>query len=113
MTIGRFLISALFVLVGCLFASLDTRGQTRIRFARGRTSASLSGTLAPKGVKRYVLGARIGQQLSGNVSSKNNCIKFTDSSTGIGFTTEKGDNRISITNYCRSATSFVMTISIN
>jgi len=111
--IGSFCIIAVLAAACILFGSSESSAQTRIRFARGRTSASISGTLASGGIRRYVLWASSGQHLSGNLSSKNGCVKFTEGSTGIGFTTQSGDNRISITNYCRSNTSFVMTVSIN
>lgn len=96
-----------------MLAPSDATGQTRIKFARGRTSASLSGSLAGGGVRRYVLGASRGQRLSGNVSSRNGCVKFTEGSTDLSFTTDSGNNWISVTNYCRTPTSFVMTVSIN
>ena len=113
MRIGRFCVIALFAIGFLIVGSHSASGQTRIRFAKGRTSASISGTLAAGGIRRYVLGASRGQHLSGNISSKNDCIKFGEGSTEIGFTTESGDNRISITNRCRTTTSFVMTVSIN
>lgn len=87
--------------------------QTRIRFARGRTSATVSGTVAAGARRTYVLGARQGQYLSGNVSSRNGCVKFTEGSTSVGFATDSGDNILSITNYCSRATTFTMTVSIN
>ena len=87
--------------------------QTRIRFAKGRTSATVSGKLAGGARRTYVLGARQGQYLSGNVSSANGCVKFTEGSTSVGFTTDSGDNILSITNYCGKSTSFTMTVSIN
>src|SRR5438876_2567742 len=91
----------------------EISAQTRIRFARGRTSASVSGPLARGAKRTFVLGARSGQNLTGNVSSRNGCVKFTEGSTSMGFTTDAGDNFLSITNYCVTSTSFVMTISIN
>ena len=92
----------------------DGLAHTRIRFARGRTSATTSGRVGGGGVRRYILGARAGQELSGNVSSTNGCVKFTDQgSTALTFTTESGDNWISVTNYCSRPTNFVLTVSIN
>jgi hypothetical protein len=96
-----------------LAAGAQIYGQNRIRFARGRTSATVSGTVGANGTRRYVLSAARGQQLSGNVSSRNGCVKFTEGSTSMSFTTDRGDNRISVTNYCRNTTSFVLTVSIN
>jgi hypothetical protein len=91
----------------------EVSAQTRIRFARGRTSASLSGTIGGGGVRTFVLGARRGQYLSANVSSRGDCIKFSEGATSTNFTTESGDNILSITNYCGRSTSFVLTVSIN
>jgi hypothetical protein len=99
-------------LVTIVFVS-DGLAQTRIRFARGRTSATVSGTIYAGGERNYVLGARRGQELTGNVSSRNGCVKFTEGSTSIAFTTDSGDNIISLTNYCSRATTFTMTVSIN
>ena len=95
------------------FSATSTSAQTRIRFARGRTSTSLSGTLRPGATRWYVLSAIRGQQLSGNISSRGDCVKFTEGSTSVGFTTDRGDNRLSVTNYCRGTATFTMTVSIN
>lgn len=107
-----FLTGAVIGLIGTIFI-LDGAAQTRIRFARGRTSATVSGAVGGGGVRRYVLGARSGQELSGNVSSRSGCVKFTEGSTAMTFTTESGDNWISVTNYCSRPTTFVLTVSIN
>src|SRR5256885_10542496 len=112
MKFGKFLASV-FCFVILLAAAAEASEQTRIRFARGRAWASVSSVLRPGATKWYVLGARRGQQFSGNVSSRNGCVKFTEGSTSMGFTTDIGDNRISVTNYCRGTTSYTMTVSIN
>ena len=104
------LLAICFIFLGvCAEAS----AQTRIRFARGRTSASVSGTIGRGARRSFVMGARNGQTFSGNVSSRNGCVKFTEGSTSNSFTTNSGDNFFSITNYCGRATSFVLTVSIN
>ena len=112
MKINRFCIVILFLAMFVLGVTAAA-SQTRIRFARGRTSASLSGIVGAGATRWYVLGARRGQQLSGNVSSRNGCVKFTEGSTNNSYTTHAGDNVVSITNYCGRATSFVLTVSIN
>jgi len=104
---------ALLALVIIAVAATEAFTQTRIRFAPGRTSASVTGSLAGGATRRFVLGARDGQYLSGNVSSKNGCVKFIGGSTAIDFVTVGGSNYVSITNSCRSATSFILTVSIN
>lgn len=91
----------------------DLFAQTRIRFARGRTSASVSGSIYGGNARTYVLGARYGQYLSANVSSRNGCVVFSDGSTGIGYTTRSGNNYLYLSNGCGRATTFTLTVSIN
>ncbi|HYJ89910.1 MAG TPA: hypothetical protein VEV84_01255 [Pyrinomonadaceae bacterium] len=112
MGIKKFVVASICLIT--LLCSGDLYAQTRIRFARGRTSASLAGTLRPGGTRRYVLGATRDQQLSGNISSRNDCVKFTEGdSTSLTLTTRRGDNWITVTNDCRRPASFTMTVSIN
>ena len=106
-------ILAIGVFLMFLVVCSEVSAQSRIRFARGRTSASVSGGLSGGGTRTFVLGARYGQYLSANVSSANGCVKFTGGSTSSSFTTNAGDNYISVTNYCSRYTSFVLTVSIN
>lgn len=111
MNIRKLVLSTvLLVMVGVV---VETLAQTRIRFAKNRTSASVSGTLGGGASRSYVLGARRGQYFSGNISSRNGCVKFTEGATSSSFITVAGDNYVRITNYCRTATSFTMTVSIN
>ncbi|MEP6787801.1 MAG: hypothetical protein ABJB40_05175 [Acidobacteriota bacterium] len=98
--------------VGVLVGFTEASAQTRIRFAKGRTSASVAGQIGGRAARKFVLGARDGQTLSGNVSSTNGCVKFTEGATSTSFTTKTGDNRVTITNTCGSATSYVLTVSI-
>jgi hypothetical protein len=87
-------------------------GQTRIRFARGRTSTSVTGTLSGTGERDFVLAARAGQSLSANVSSRGGCVIFSTVSTSMSFTTDAGDNWLKLMNRCNRPASFTMTISI-
>ena len=102
-------VSGLFAFAFCTEAD----AQTRIRFARGRTSATVSASLTGGATKTYVLGARYGQVLSGNVSSGSGCVVISGGATSTSFVTRSGDNYISITNRCRRLTRFTMTVSIN
>jgi len=110
---GKVILTVVFVAVVVLTFTANGSAQTRIRFAKGRTSATVAGTLAGGAKRTYVLGAKQGQYLSGNVSSRNGCVKFSEGSTSVGFTTESGDNLISVTNSCGNSTSFTITVSIN
>lgn len=96
-----------------LGTNADLLAQTRIRFARGRTSASISSQIGAQIDRSFVLGARYGQYLSANVSSRNGCVKFTNRSTEISYVTQAGDNYLYIINTCRNVTSFTITVSIN
>src|SRR5688500_8258760 len=94
-------------------AVMDTPAQTRIRFGRGSTSATVSGSLAGHGTRTYVLGARAGQRLSANVSSRGGCVQF-NGSTSISMTTEDGNNYLDISNECKGRTvRYSLTVTID
>ena len=99
-----------------LTATSDSMAQTRIRFLRGRNSATISGTLAAGATKGFVLRASQGQVLTGTLSSVNGKADFTQGSlhdTQYSQTVgENGDVYISIDNHGNRATRFTMTISI-
>jgi len=99
-----------------LMAAADLTAQTRIRFARGRSSATVSGTLAAGATKGFVLRAMQGQVLTGTLSSTTGKADFTQGNlhdTQYSQTVEEnGDVYISIDNHGRGATRFTLTISI-
>lgn len=100
----------------CLMASSDVLGQSRIRFARGRTSASVSGTMAAGGARTYVLGARRGQTLTAVLSCGNGRCDFAQGDLHdtqySQYIDRNGDTYITIHNHGRAATRFTMTVSI-
>ena len=100
----------------CLMATSDSMAQTRIRFARGSSSATITGTLAAGATKGFVLRASRGQILTGTLSSNNGKADFTQGNlhdTQYSQTVERnGDVYISIDNHGNRATRFTMTISI-
>ena len=105
----------LFLTMICLMvvgACVELGAQTRIKFAKGRSSATVSGSIGGNLHRTYVLGAAEGQSLSANVSSKNDCIKFTEGTTSVNLAMRSGNNRLSLTNYCSRMTAFTMTVSI-
>ena len=103
-------VKTLFLLVILLISSSDLLAQTRIRFARGRTSATVSGKMV-YGERSFVLGARYGQYLSANVSSRNGCVKFSNGGTSTSYITRSGNNYLYLINACRQ-TTFTLTVSI-
>jgi len=103
------------MMIGVMFTT-DSLAQTRIRFAKGRSSATISGTLAAGATRGYVLGARAGQVLTGTLSSGNGKCDFTQGAlhdTQYSQTVEEnGDVYISIDNHGGRSTNFTLTISI-
>lgn len=99
-----------------LTAASDSLAQTRIKFMRGRSSATITGTMAAGATKGYVLRATQGQVLTGTLSSANGKADFTQGNlhdTQYSQTVEaNGDVYISIDNHGNRATRFTMTISI-
>lgn len=99
-----------------MISSSDLTAQTRIRFRRGSSSATVSGTLAAGVTRGFVLGARRGQILTATLSSGNGRVDFTQGdyhdtqySTTVG---RNGDVYISIDNHGNRATRYTLTISI-
>src|SRR5260370_42349771 len=86
--------------------------QTRIRFRRGSTSATVSGRIAAGARRSFVLRASAGQSLSATTSSRNGCAVFENGGTSMNYTTRWGDNYIYITNTCGDSTRFSLTVSI-
>lgn len=100
-------------MISLLFGS-QVFSQTRINFRRGSTSASVSGSLAPGAQRTFVLTAKSGQNLRGNISSGNGGVRFNhgESVTTLGYVTESGDNYVYIINTGKKATNFTLTVSI-
>lgn len=99
-----------------LMAASDSLAQTRVRFARGRNSATMSGTLAPNGGRRsYVLRASRGQVLTATLSSTNGKVDFTQGAvhdTQFSRTIEQdGDVYVDVDNH-GGRTRYTLTISV-
>ncbi len=85
----------------------------RVRFARGRTSATMGGTLRGGGSVCYVANARSAQTLTATVSSANGRVNFrangdTSFSENLDFS---GDHRFCIYNAGRTS-RYTLTVSI-
>ena len=94
----------------------DLMAQTRVRFARGRNSTTVSGRLTSKGATRsYVLRASAGQTLTATLSSTNGKVDFTEGSvhdTQFSRTLDtSGDVYVNIDNH-GGPTAYTLTISI-
>ncbi len=109
----KFNATALISILVLVVSSSSIFAQTRLRFARGTTSASVSGTLIGGLSRTYVLSARRGQYLSANVSSRNGCVTFQNGETSASYTTISGNNFLYVGNGCGRQTSFTLTVSIS
>ena len=100
----------------------DTMAQTRIRFARGRTSATMSGTLPSGSTRAYVLSVRRGQTMTVNVTSGNNNIQIdvddVDGHIEYGdgysqiYTKNNGDHWVTLENQGSRITKYTMTVTV-
>lgn len=97
--------------------SIELYAQTRIRFARGRSSATVTGTIPAKSNKFYVVGATAGQEANVSVSPSKLYIFNTAAPKGeagsSSFETDNGDNEFGIYNPTNHSINFTMTISIH
>ena len=73
--------------------------QTRIRFAPGRSSATVSGSLASRGTRSYILNASAGQSMTVRVKSGNVWVDIGGNDVGKGVTIE-----------LRSTDSYIITV---
>jgi hypothetical protein len=91
-------------------AALDTR----IRFARGRTSATVRGTVGSGGRVCYIAGARSGQTLTATLSSRTGKAQiFESGDTSYTLAVDiSGDQSICVDNLA-GTTSYTLTVSIN
>jgi hypothetical protein len=92
----------------------DSFADIRVQFARGRTSATMSGSLRGSGGVCYVARAGNGQTMNATVSSRNGRVSFRSSgetsfSEYLDYT---GDHRLCIDNNGGAATGYTITISI-
>ena len=99
-----------------LLAANDALAQSRIRFGRGRNSASVSGTMAAEGSRTFVLGARSGQTLTATLSCGRGKCDFAEGdlhdTSYSEYIDRNGDIYITIHNHAARATNFTMTVSI-
>ncbi|MBP6004707.1 MAG: hypothetical protein KA746_14850 [Pyrinomonadaceae bacterium] len=105
----RSVVSSLLVLI--LFS--DGFADIRIRFARGRTSATVSGSISAGGRVCYVAGARSGQTLNAVISSTSGkAMIFESGETSYSLNVERsGDQSVCVDNIGK-ATRYSLTVSI-
>jgi hypothetical protein len=86
---------------------------TRIRFAKGRTSATVTGRVSNGGRVCYFAGARAGQRFTATLSSKSGkAVIFESGETSYSYEVEiSGDQSVCVDNLSR-ATTYSLTLSI-
>jgi hypothetical protein len=107
-TIKIFILS-IFLLLG----GTEISAQTRIRFARGKNSATVSGRLPYNYYKIYVVRARAGQSIIAKVTSENGQVCIAENYEYEYFLDlmEDGDYTIEIMNL-GPETSYKLTVTI-
>ena len=109
----------------CAALTMDTVAQTptRVKFAKGRSAATLTGALASGAVREYVLGVSAGQTMTVQVTSGNNKLDLEITGRGghlewgdNGYAqveiSENGDHYVTIKNSGRQTTKFSMTVTV-
>lgn len=103
-----------FIATAILFSvTSQAFADVRIRFAKGRTSATVSGKIGAGGRVCYVAGARAGQTLTAAVSSRSGKVQiFESGDTSYALNVEySGDQSVCVDNL-RGATSYTLIVSI-
>lgn len=101
----------------------DSFAQTRIRFARGKSSATLSGTIAAGAVREYMIDVREGQTMTVRATSGNKQLDFEivgrsghEAWGENGYAqieiNQSGDHYITVKNSGSSATRFTLTVAV-
>lgn len=108
-TIPKFLI-----LVAVMISiSAPAFADKRIRFPKGKSSATVTGSIAPGGRVCYFAGAREGQLLTASVRSRSGkVVIFESGEKEYSFQVElTGDQSVCVDNL-RGSTSYSLTVSI-
>jgi hypothetical protein len=112
----------LFSIVAPITANQTDKPQ-RVKFARGRTTAVLKGSVTERKGKTYVLGAKEGQTMSVHVASKNSTVQFTIATPEPDILTDptddfsselpaSGDYEISVMTYEAKAQPYTLEVTI-
>jgi hypothetical protein len=106
-------IRSLFFSVFVLAVTVSALPDIRIKFARGRTSATMTGKISNGGRICYFAGAKRGQTLTATISSSTGKVQIFESGD-TSYTSEieySGDQSVCVDNLGRAA-SYSLTVSI-
>jgi hypothetical protein len=95
------------------FCNVSAFADTRIRFAKGRTSATVSGRIGSGGRVCYVAAARAGQQLTATISSRSGKVRiFESGETSYSYEFEQGGDQSVCVDNLAGSTTYSLTVSI-
>ncbi|HEX5702199.1 MAG TPA: hypothetical protein VFX97_03170 [Pyrinomonadaceae bacterium] len=103
------------LLLVMVVSSADILAQKRIRFQRGKSSATVRGPIGANGYTEYVIDGRAGQVMTIEITSGNGAVVVNaGTASGKSFSVEMtgGDHLLSVVNTARRATNFTLTVSI-
>lgn len=103
------------VILMIALSSVQVLAQKRIRFQRGKSSATVRGPIGPNGYTEYVIDGRAGQVMTIEITSGNGAVVVNaGTASGKSFSVEMtgGDHLLSVVNTSRRATNFTLTVSI-
>ena len=103
------------LLLALVVSSTDVLAQKRIRFQRGKSSATVRGPIGPNGYTEYVIDGRAGQVMTIEITSGNGAVIVNaGSASGKSFSIDMsgGDHLLSVVNTGRRATNYTLTVSI-
>lgn len=96
-------------------SSADVFAQKRIRFQRGKSSATVRGPIGGGGYTEYVIDGRAGQVMTIEITSGNGAVVVNAGhASGKSFSLEMtgGDHLLSVVNTGKRATNYALTVSI-
>ncbi|NOT47751.1 MAG: hypothetical protein HOP17_08365 [Acidobacteria bacterium] len=104
----------LFVLITMVaFSNIASFADTRIRFARGRTSATVTGRVGTGGRVCYFAGARAGQRFTATISSRSGKVAiFESGETTYNYVVDVSGNQSVCVDNMAGATTYSLTVSI-
>lgn len=95
-----------------LLSESNLLAQTQIRFRRGSNQASVSGKLVGRAKRTFVLTAKENQNLTAELTSGNDGVRFGDNSMSLNYDTVAGKNYVYIENIGKATTNFTLTVTI-
>ena len=103
------------LLLVLVVSSADVLAQKRIRFQRGKSSATVRGPIGPNGYTEYVIDGRAGQVMTIEITSGNGAVIVNaGTASGKSFSIDMtgGDHLLSVVNTGRRGTNYTLTVSI-